>query len=182
MIAFLQRKSRVSFALVYSLTYFGSRFNSPKETRYRPPKQKVPSFIPQCSLFQGEPRLYSARECLAQYFTCLFFVCLWQFLICFKAFITFWYNTKNTITTCISQRVIILLVQGTSGEENYSFSEFFTRFGWVDNRKVRALRWHDQCWWDLLFWLGYCFVWDCLVIRAQNKFNTFAGHAYHSGN
>ena len=128
MIAFLQRKSTVSFALVYSLTYFGSRFNSPKETRYRPLKQKMPSFIPQCSLFQGEPRLYSARECLAR-FTCLVFVCLWQFLICFKAFITFWYNTKNTITTCIFQRVITLLVQGTSGEENYSFSEFFTRFG-----------------------------------------------------
>ena len=128
MIAFLQRKSTVSFALVYSSTYFGSRFNSPKETRYRPLKQKMPSFIPQCSLFQGEPRLYSARECLAR-FTCLVFVCLWQFLICFKAFITFWYNTKNTITTCIFQRVITLLVQGTSGEENYSFSEFFSCFG-----------------------------------------------------
>ena len=133
MIAFLQRKSTVSFALVSILTYFGSRFNSPRETRYRPLKQKLPSFIPQCSLFQGEPRLYLARECLAR-FTCLFFnVCLWQFLICFKAFITFWYNTKKIITTCISQRVITLLVQGTSGEQNYSFLEFFTRFGWVDD-------------------------------------------------
>ena len=136
MIAFLQRKSTVSFALVYSLTYFGSRFNSPKETRYRPLKQKMPSFIPQCSLFQGEPRLYSARECLAR-FTCLVFVCLWQFLICFKAFITFWYNTKNTITTCIFQRVITLLVQGTSGEENYSFSEFFYLF-WMSGQLLSS--------------------------------------------
>ena len=124
-----KKEYRELCANVSILTYFGSRFNSPRETRYRPLKQKLPSFIPQCSLFQGEPRLYLARECLAR-FTCLFFnVCLWQFLICFKAFITFWYNTKKIITTCISQRVITLLVQGTSGEQNYSFLEFFTRFG-----------------------------------------------------
>ena len=34
----------------------------------------------------------------------------------------------------ISQRVMTLLVQRTSGEENYSFSEFLTRFGRVDDR------------------------------------------------
>ena len=33
----------------------------------------------------------------------------------------------------ISQRVMTLLVQRTSGEENYSFSEFLTRFGRVDD-------------------------------------------------
>ena len=34
----------------------------------------------------------------------------------------------------ISQREITLLVQRTSGEENYSFSDVFTRFGGVDDR------------------------------------------------
>ena len=97
-------------------------------------RNKSCHLYPTVQFISRRARLYSARECLAR-FTFLFFnVCLWQFLICFKAFITFWYNTKKIITTCISQRVITLLVQGTSGEENYLFLEFFTRFGWVDNR------------------------------------------------
>ena len=41
---------------------------------------------------------------------------------------------KQTVNICISQRVITLLLQRTSGEENYSFSEFFTCFGQVDGR------------------------------------------------
>ena len=41
--------------------------------------------------------------------------------------------------SCISQRVIPLLVQRTGGKENFSLSGFFTCFGRVDDRKVRAL-------------------------------------------
>ena len=38
---FFPPKSTVSFALVSVLTYFGSRFNSPKEDRYGPSKRKA---------------------------------------------------------------------------------------------------------------------------------------------
>ena len=78
--------------------------------------------MPQCILFQVEPRLLFGKKRFA--FGNSFFG--------FKAFGTFWYDTKKNIT-CISQRVITLLVQRTSGEENYSFSEFSTRFGRVDD-------------------------------------------------
>ena len=41
--------------------------------------------------------------------------------------------------SCISQRAIPLLVQRTIGNENFSLSDFFTCFGRVDDREVRAL-------------------------------------------
>ena len=54
-------------------------------------------------------------------FPVLFLKCLpLGFFVWFKAFSTFWYDPKKK-NTRISQRVITLLIQRTSGEENYSF-------------------------------------------------------------
>ena len=72
--------------------------------------EKLPSCILQCILFQVEPRLSFVSRFLKRF------------------------GMIQKKITFISQIVITLLVQRTSGEEKYSFSEFFTRFGRVDKR------------------------------------------------
>ena len=69
----------------------------------------------------------SARECLARY-ACSF---------ANSPFVPSLLALAGAIPkkiTFISPRVITLLVQRTSGEENYSFSEFFTCLGRLDDR------------------------------------------------
>ena len=87
MIAFLQRKSTVGLTLVSVSTYFGILF------------------------LEKSPDIYSAFSPV--HFLkglSLAILCLFQ-----GPFSTFWYDTKKI--TCISQRVMTLLVQRTSGED-----------------------------------------------------------------
>ena len=120
-----------------SSTYFDSRFNSPKENRYRPFEtklQKPPSCIPQwISIVSSRTQTFNLKENAQHSFTCSFlkrlplailrlFQCFYHFLVLYKK------------KSCISQRVIPLLVQRTGGKENFSLSDFFTCFGRVDDR------------------------------------------------
>ena len=60
--------------------------------------QKPSSCIPQWILFQVhvEPRLLFGKRMHTTFLPVRFWnVCLWQFFVCFKAFTTFWYDTKN---------------------------------------------------------------------------------------
>ena len=54
-----------------------------------------------------------------------------------KTFSTFWYDTNKIKISCIPQRVITLLIQRTSGKENYSFSEFFYSF-WTSRQLLSS--------------------------------------------
>ena len=87
MIAFLQRKSTVGLSLVSVSTYFGILF-----------LEKNPDFYSAFSPVHFLKGLSLAILCLFQ-----------------GPFSTFWYDTKKI--TCISQRVMTLLVQKTSGED-----------------------------------------------------------------
>ena len=83
-----------------SSTYFDSRFNSPKENRYRPSKRnyKSPHLVSHSGfqLFQVEPRLSIWKRMPSTLLPVRFWnVCLWQFFVCFNAFTTFWYYTKK---------------------------------------------------------------------------------------
>ena len=101
--------------------------------------QKPPSCIPQwISIVSSRTQTFNRKENAQHSFTCSFlkrlplailrlFQCFYHFLVLHKK------------KSCISHRVIPLLVQRTGGKENFSLSGFFTCFGRVDDRKVRAL-------------------------------------------
>ena len=94
--------------------------------------QKPPSCIPQCILYQVEPRLLFGKRMPNTF--CLFVFEMFTFgNSSFVSRLLALFSPIQKTITCISQRVITLLVQRTSGEENYSFPEVFTRFGWVDD-------------------------------------------------
>ena len=94
--------------------------------------QKPPSckYIPKCIfLFQVEPRVLFSKRIPSTF--CLFVFETFDFgnsLFVSRLLALFGtiHTKKKLHVQHISQRVITSLVKRTSGEENYSFSEFFT--------------------------------------------------------
>ena len=105
MIAFFQRKSTLSLTVVAVSTYFDSPFKGLSFSK------RMPSTF---YLFVFETFAFGNSS--------------------FVSMLLARFSTIPRKNTCISQRVITLLVQKTRGGENYSFSKIFTPFGRVDDR------------------------------------------------
>ena len=88
---------------------------------------KVDILYPSVHFVSSRTQTNSARECLAR-------CACWFGNSPFVSSLLALAGSIPKKITFISPRVITLLVQRTSGEENYSSSEFFTRLGRLDDR------------------------------------------------
>ena len=135
MISFLPRKSTVSFALVSVLTYFGSRFNSPKDDRYGPSKWKAAILYPTEHFVSSRTQTFIWQENAKHFYLFVFemfsfgkSLFLSRLLALFSTI-----QKKNNIIVFL-RRWWLYLSRGLVGKKTTRFRNFFTCFGLVDVR------------------------------------------------